>query len=253
MAKKDEYDVAETETEEKEGGNKLVTVLVTIVIILIWLVILALCIKWDVGGFGSEVLQPVLKDVPVINKILPKVDGEELVQDENYPYATLSEAIAKIKDLEKQLKDAKESNGTDSDKISELEAEVARLKQFEDEQTQFLQEKEQFYEEVVYADNAPDIEEYKKYYESIDPENAENLYKQVVQDIQYESDVEEYAKAYSAMKPAQAAGILEAMTDDLELAAKILNAMKSDARGAILGAMKSDVAAQITKIMEPTK
>ena len=245
----DEYDV--TETEEKEGGSKLVTVLVTLVIIIIWLAILGLCIKWDVGGFGSEVLQPVLKDVPVLNKILPDVKSDNLVTDEKYPYATLSEAIAKIKDLETQLKNAKASNESDADKISQLEAEVARLKQYEDEQTKFLQDKEAFYEEVVYADNAPDISEYKKYYESIDPENAANLYKQVVQDVQYEAEIEEYAKAYSAMKPAQAAGILEAMTDDLELAAKILQAMKADARGAILGAMKADVAAQITKIMEP--
>lgn len=245
----DEYDL--TEAEENEGGSRLVTVIVTLVIILIWLAILVLCIKWDVGGFGSEVLQPVLKDVPVLNKILPDVESDDLVTDEKYPYATLSEAVAKIKDLETQLKNSKDSNETDSEKISQLEAEVARLKQYEDEQTQFLQEKEAFYEEVIYADNAPDIEEYKKYYESIDPENAENLYKQVVQDIQYEEEIEEYAKAYSEMKPAQAAGILEAMTDDLELAAKILEAMKADARGAVLGAMKSDVAAQITKIMEP--
>lgn len=248
MAKVDEYEVMET--EEKEG-SKIVTVLVTLIIILIWLAILALCIKWDVGGFGSEVLQPVLKDVPVLNKILPKVEGDDLIQDDKYPYATLSEAVSRIKELETELNNLKESSGTDNNKINELQAEVARLKQYEEQQAAFLQQKEEFYEEVVYADNAPDIEEYKKYYESIDPENAEELYKQVVQDTQYEEQVQEYAKAYSQMKPAQAAGIMEAMTDNLELAAKILEAMSADARGAILGAMKSDVAAQITKIMEP--
>lgn len=249
MAKLDDYEV--TDAEEQEGGSKLVTILVTLIIILIWLAILVLCIKWDVGGFGSEVLQPVLKDVPVLNKILPEVDGEELGQNEDYPYATLSEAVSKIKSLETQLSKTKEDAQADADKIAELQAEVERLKQYEEQQTAFLAEKEAFYEDVVYTDNAPDITEYKAYYESIDPENAERLYKQVVQDAQYEAEIEDYAKAYSAMKPAQAAGILEAMTDNLELAAKILEAMKADARGAILGAMKSDVAAQITKIMEP--
>ena len=97
MAKVDEYEVMES--EEKEG-SKIVTVLVILFIILIWLAILVLCIKWDVGGFGSEVLQPVLKDVPVLNKILPKVEGEELIQDDQYPYATLSEAVSRIKELE---------------------------------------------------------------------------------------------------------------------------------------------------------
>ncbi len=249
MAKKDNYEVVDE--EEKEGGSKLATVLITLIIILIWLAILVLCIKWDVGGFGSEVLQPVLKDVPVLNKILPDTKEEGIVEDEKYPYATLSEAVSKIKELEGQLKKEKEANEANNGQVSQLQSEVARLKKFEEEQTAFLQEKEDFYNQVVYADNAPDIEEYKAYYESIDPENAENLYKQVVQDIQNKEQIEEWAKAYSAMKPKEAAAIFEAMTDNLELAAKILQAMGSDARGLILGAMKSDVAAQITKIMEP--
>ena len=57
-------------TEDEESGGFSV-VLVTILIVIIWLAILALLIKLDVGGFGSEVLTPVLKDVPVVNKILP--------------------------------------------------------------------------------------------------------------------------------------------------------------------------------------
>ena len=249
MAKKKEYEVIEG--EEREGGSKVITALVTFLIILIWLFILVLCIRWDVGGFGSEVLHPVLKDVPVINKILPVVKNEELIQDEKYPYATLSEAVSQIKSLEKKLNDAKETNRADAEKIASLEAEVSRLKQFEEQQTAFMKEKEAFYEEIVYTDNAPDIEDYKEYYESIEPENAEDLYKQVVQDIQYEDEIKEYAKAYSAMEAEAAAGILESMTDDLELAAKILEAMAADARGEVLGAMDPDVAAQITKIMEP--
>ncbi len=249
MAKVEQYEVMDV--EEKEGGSKLVTVLVTLIIILIWLAILVLCIKWDVGGFGSDVLYPVLKDVPVLNKILPDVEDEELIEDDKYPYATLSEAVSKIKALETELSQTKEAAQADANTIAELQAEVDRLKQYEEQQSAFLAEKEAFYEEVVYNDNAPAISEYQKYYESIDPENAENLYKQVVQDIQYEDEIEEYAKAYSEMKPEQAAKILEAMTDDLDLASKILEAMSATARGEILGEMDSDVAAQITKIMEP--
>ena len=58
-------------------------------------------------------------------------------------------------------------------------------------------EKEKYYEEVVFSDQAPDIQQYKTYYESIDPENAEVLYKQVVEQITYDSQVEDYAKTYS--------------------------------------------------------
>ena len=53
------------------------------------------------------------------------------------------------------------------------------------------------------------------------------------------------------MKPKQAAAIFDTMTDNLELVAKILSAMKADARGYILGNMKTDTAAKVTKLMEP--
>ena len=77
MAKKDrdkekEIDKEENKEldEEKEGGKGGLA-LVTVLIIIIWLGIIAILIKTDVGGFGSTVLYPILKDVPYINKILP--------------------------------------------------------------------------------------------------------------------------------------------------------------------------------------
>ncbi len=250
MAKK-KKNVKAVEGEEEKGGSKIVVALVAILIILIWLAIFALCVRWDVGGFGSSVLEPVLKDVPVLNKILPDTEKESLIVDDKYPYATLNEAVARIKELETQLENSKNNSNEDTTKITELQAEIDRLKRYENDQVQFENLKSEFYEQIVYADNAPDAEEYKKYYEQIEPEKAAELYKQVVQSEQASAEIQEYAKAYSSMKAAQAAKIFEAMTDNLELAAQILNAMGSDSRGAILGAMNPDVAAQITKIMEP--
>ena len=62
----------EAAEEEDGGGSKIAVVLATIVFIAIWLAILGLIIKMDIGGFGSTVLQPILKDVPIVNKILPE-------------------------------------------------------------------------------------------------------------------------------------------------------------------------------------
>ena len=250
MAKK-KKNVQGIDEEEEKGGSKVIVAIVAILIILIWLAIFALCVRWDVGGFGSSVLQPVLKDVPVLNKILPETENNGIIVDEEYPYATLSEAIARIKELEGQLAAAQTSGTEDDTKISELQAEVNRLKIYEDNQVQLENLKSEFYEEVIYAEKAPDIEEYKKYYEQIEPEKAEELYKQVVSSQQASEEIQEYAKAYSSMKEDEAAKIFESMTDNLDLAAKILDAMGSDSRGKILGAMNPDVAAQITKIMEP--
>lgn len=243
-------DSLEMDEEENEtAGGKLVIVFVTILIVAVWLAIFALLIKWDVGGFGSSVLYPLLKDVPYVNKILPEVNDPN--KDDPYAYESIDDAVAQIKKLEKQLAKAKESSGDSDETISELQDEVARLKVYEQEQADFEEIRTKFYEEVVFGDKAPDIEEYKTFYESIDPENAEQLYKQVVSQMQEDEEVADYVKAYSEMKPKAAASIMESMTDDLELVAKILSNMKADKRGDILAAMSPDVAASVTKLMEP--
>ena len=241
------------EFEEESGGGKAAVVFVTLMIIVIWIAILAVLIHFDVGGFGSTVMQPILKDVPYVNKILPKTEEEETKtkEDSKYPYKTVDEAVAYIKELEKELADAKESNSENDAYVADLEAQAAQWKEYKENEQKFEEEKAKFYKEVVFSDQAPDINEYKKYYESIDPQNAENLYKQVVEQQEKDDDMSDYVKAYSQMKPKQAAAIFDTMTDNLELVAKILSAMKADARGDILGNMKRYTAAKVTKLMEP--
>lgn len=241
---------------EEDESKPVATFFITTLIVLVWIGILCLLIRLDVGGFGSGVLKPILKDVPVVNKILPTEqmapDEESSNEEEDTAgYKNLKEAVKQIKLLESQLEELQSANATYTDDIVTLKAEIERLKTFEDNQVEFQKVKNEFYEEVVYAENGPGAEAYQKYYESMDPTTAEYLYKQVVQQLEESSEVEDYAKAYAAMKPKQAAAIFEAMTDNLDLAARILETMGADDRGAILGAMKSDVAAKITKIMEP--
>lgn len=240
----------EGEEDEDEGSGKGLVVLVAIIIFLIWVAILVLLIKMDVGGFGSTVLYPVLKNVPVINKILPEVD-EYAKEDKQYNFSSVDEAVKRIKELEAELAAAKAAGGVDSAHLAELEAQAIELRTYKENQKKFEEEKEKFYQEVVFSDKAPDITEYKKYYESIQPANAEAIYKQVVNQTTQDEQVKQYASTYSNMKPAQAAKIFDTMTDNLGLVAKILLAMDAQSRGKILGAMDANTAAQVTKIMEP--
>ena len=238
-------------TEDEEAGGVSVF-LVTEVIVVIWLAILCLLIKLDVGGFGSNVLAPVLKDVPVINKILPAESVITTDDEEAYGgYTSLREAVDYIKQLELELEQAQSSSNTDSEEMDQMRAEIERLQTFEDAQVEFERIKNDFYEEVVYADKGPGAEAYQKYYESMDPTTAEYLYKQVVQQQEASKEIKDYAQAYADMKPKEAATIFENMTDDLELAAKILNQMSTEDRGKILGVMDPTVAARLTKIMDP--
>lgn len=244
----------EDDTEESSGGSKVALVFVTLIIIIIWLAILALLVKMDVGGFGSTVLAPVLKDVPYINKILPATDESELgTEDTEYPYQTLDEAVTYIKELELELQTAQEGSSENSAYVAQLESEVAKLQQYEQNEADFENEKAQFYEEVVFNDKAPDISEYQKYYESIDPANAEELYKEVVQQEQTSQELTDYVSTYSQMKPKEAAAIFDTMTDNLELVAKILNQMDRQSAANILGKMDSQTAAKVSELMEPAE
>jgi flagellar motility protein MotE (MotC chaperone) len=140
-----------------------------------------------------------------------------------------------------------ESDKTDN--TAELQAEIDRLKVFEENQKAFEQQKDDFDKNVVFADAAPSIEEYKKYYEGINPDNAAEIYRQVVEQLQYSDAIQEKADIYKSMDPQAAAQILETMTADVESVAKILLSMKPKESAAILAEMDNVVAAKITKKM----
>ena len=256
LAKQRAKEIASKEAElsggEEESSGSVFAV--TFVIVLIWVAILCLIVKLDFGGFGSNVLTPILKDVPVLNLILPAntdVAVDEETSESYGGYDNLKDAVAYIKELELELERAQSAESTSTAEVAQLKAEVERLKTFEDSQVEFQRIKTEFYEEVVYSEKGPGIEEYKKYYEEMDPATAEYLYKQVIQQIEESDEIKDYAKAYSAMKPKEAAAIFEAMTDNLDLAARILNVMEAEDRGKILGVMDPEIASRLTKIMDP--
>lgn len=247
-----ELALEEANIVDEDEGSTISVVIVTAVIIIVWLGILALLIKLDVGGFGSNVLAPILGDVPVLNKILPKTEETEVSVGESYGgYNSLRDAVDQIERLELQLAQAQSNLDSDAEEIAKLKAEVERLSTFERNQIEFQRIKNEFYEEVVYAENGPGAEAYARYYESMDPETAQNLYKEVITEERESKEVEDYAQAYSEMKPKEAAAIFEEMTNNLDLAARILGVMEPDDRGKILGAMDPEIAARITKIMDP--
>ena len=255
MAKKkskEELDIDDSldlnDEEESSGGNKLLNAFIVVVVIAIWLVIFGLWIKMNVGGIGS-MLRPFLKNVPVINRILPEATDEEIAEETGSKYKNLAEAIDRINELEAELAQYKDAGTADSSTIADLQAEIARLKVFEDNAQYYQDLKDKFDREVVYTDNAPDISNYKSWYESIDADNAAELYKQVIKDLEYSQKIKDWA--YAKMDAASAAAILEEMTGDTNLVSQILQCMTSKQRAAVLAEMDPVYAAKITKITHP--
>lgn len=249
MARKDKNKEKEIKNDESTGG-KIVTVLIVLVIVIIWLAIFGVLIKLDVGNFGSEILYPVLKDVPVVNMILPE-PAENV--EEGQEYDNLTEANARIKELESELAASNNAGSANSSEVEELQAEVNRLKKFEEAQSEFAKRVQEFDENVVYNDKAPDTDEYKAYYEEIEPDNAEQIYKEVCQDYEYSQEIKDQAEMYAKMEPASAAAILSEMANDLNLVAKILDSMQTSKSALILQNMSSTTAAQVTTKMTSMK
>lgn len=253
-AKRRAKEIAKREDELLEEGesNGLATFGATVLIVVLWLAVICVIIKLDIGGFGSSVLTPILKDVPVVNKILPGSSLTETNNPEEYGgYTHLKDAVDYIRKLELELEQAQISIKSKDEELNNLKAEVIRLQEFEQKQVEFQRIRTEFYEEVVYAEKGPGAEAYQKYFEQMDPNTAEYIYKQVVTQLEESKEIQDYALAYSQMKPKQAAGIFEEMTDNLELVARILSVMNAESRGDILGVMDPEVAARITKIMDP--
>ncbi|MDE5588857.1 MAG: hypothetical protein K2J60_06910, partial [Acetatifactor sp.] len=232
--------------------NGLVTFGATILIVALWIAVVCVIVKLDIGGFGSSVLAPLLKDVPVVNMILPDSGQTETTDPGSYGgYSSLQDAVAYIRQLELELEQVRTASNNKDAELEKLMAENQRLSEFEQRTVEFQRIRQEFYEEVVYAEKGPGAEEYRKWYEEMDPATAEVLYKQVVKQLEASKEAQEYAATYAAMKPKEAAEIFNNMTNELNLVAKILNAMSVESRGAVLAAMDTEVAAKLTKIMDP--
>lgn len=248
-----------------DNAGGLATIVITALIILIWLAIMALLVKLDVGGFGSDILAPIIKDVPYLNLILPEgavekkttatvtIENPDGTVQTTGGITSLEDALAYIKRLEKALQTEMEENSALTMENETLKAEVARLEPFEQQQKEFYEEKAQFYDEVVKGEYSPDPETYVKWYALIEPEKAAALYQELVQESIDEEAIKSYATTYSGMKAKKAAAIFDEMIDQnkMDLVARILAKMSVETRGDILSVMKEENAARVTQLLEP--
>lgn len=240
----------------EDGGNGVITFFATLLIVVLWLAIVGVVIKMDIGGFGSSVLAPILQDVPVINKILPSTavsrPGNSQDGDSYAGYSSIEEAVAYITKQELEIERLQISVAAMENENEALKEEVRRLQAFEQRQVEFQRITKEFYEEVVYSDKSPGLEEYLKWYESMYPATAEAIYKQGLTQQQVNTELQELADTYTAVKPKVAAQTLEELADgNLDMVVEILTAMSVDDRAAILNVMDTELGAKITKKMYP--
>lgn len=262
MAKKNKGE-KKKEKKERDKGAIITTIILVLLLIVIILGVFALVVKFDIAKFGSDVMKPILKDVPVLNAILPE-DDDEVDVYKNTPYTSLEEAIDDIQKLQKEndkIKEEndklKEENADNKNKVEDLTKQNNKLKKLEQKLKQDLKQEQEALEakvkeyenEVVFGEHALSITEYQKYYESIDPERAEELYKQVRLKIAGDEQAKELADTISKMDTGAAAAALEELDDSIPLVCDVLLDMTEKNRAAIMNEMSPGFAAKVTKRM----
>lgn len=240
------------EIRQNDGGaSKGLGVLIVVLIVITWLSVMALLIKCDVGGFGSEVLRPVFKDVPVIRAILPDASDEEVAKESDYPYDNLADALAQIAVLDAANASKDAEIAALNDRIAEQDAEIIRLSASLEDQETFEEKKNEFYDEIVYGESAPDADTYIEWYNELDAEHAEEIYREIISAKQADQEILDLAAAYESMDAKDAAEILESMSTDMDTVALIMNNMSTEAQGKILAEMEPAFAVSVTKKLLP--
>ncbi|MBR1445137.1 MAG: hypothetical protein IJ583_16580 [Firmicutes bacterium] len=227
--------------KEKKKGKGFLGFLLFILIIGGLVAILG----FNVGGIREKYLRSTLEKIPVVKNLLPPAEGAE---NDEYSGMSQEQAVSRAKSLEVELEKNKAEMENYQKIISDKDTEIKRLKEFENAQVKFKTDKAEF--DRLVALNDPDA--YKKYYEQISPENAETLYKEVVQTAAADKELKDYVNTFENMKKGPAAKVLEELIGtDMDLVVRILNNISSEQRADILASMDPINAAACTKRMSP--
>ena len=217
---------------EDNGGKKggcLLKLIIAIIIIALPIVLVSL----NVGGVRDNYLRPVLEKIPIVKNLLPPLESET---DANVEEQPLDENQERIDALTKEIADLKREKNT--------------LKDFENAQLQIKADKEQF--DKMVALNDPKA--YSSFYESIAPENAEELYKQAVNKEVTDKALKDYIQTFENMKKDAATKILEELIiTDMDLVITILQNLSSEKRSEILSTMDPKNAASCSKLLSPVQ
>lgn len=215
------------------------------ILILIILALLVLAIKLDIGKVSTNFIGPRIKNIPIINKILPKASENE---EGPYDDFTDREFIDTIGTSTAELERAKQEIEDQFLQIVDLEKRIENLQVFEDEYLTFKEEK-RIFDEYVAAGNT---EEFAQFYQQMYPENAQEVYAQIVQVQQMTKEQRKYASLVSEMDGTRAAKVLENLFEtDMDIILAILSNMETESASAILEEMEAEIAAAVIKQLSP--
>jgi len=228
--------------KRKGKGGKPVGLIVLFTILGL-LLLFAVAIYLDLFGLRTAITNNVLVKIPIVGSL---VKQEEPAR----PDPTLEELQAEYDALQTQA----DTDTAELLRLRELNAsylkELDRLKDIEDRHLQFKEDKEAF-DKMVAADN---LKAFAQFYETMDPANAEAIYREYARNASITKEMRDYVATYTAMDEANAAKTLEQLAGmDIDLVVRILLAMDAESRGTIMNEMTPQSAANIGRRMAPSE
>ena len=226
---------------EKSGGNGGVIAFIIVIFLLIGLTVGILV--FNLFGLRDNQLRGFFERVPIVNNLLPPLEaGDPLLQ------MSAEELQAEIA----LLKDDNEKLSAEGERLKALNEtylnEISVLKEFERNQLQFKKDKEEFDRTIGFGNTV----DFEAYYRQVSPENAENIYREVIGINSENKEFKSFVSTYENMDETSAAKIFDQMVrTDLELVVSILKNISSEQRAAILAAMTTSAAEQATRHMAP--
>ncbi len=254
---------SDANSKKKSGSKKrrklfsILMIILDIVIILAAFGAVFYFIFYNNIGGVTERYYSTVKSIPVLNLALP-----EPPDPLNPKYMTQAEIRNKYIEfknendqLKKQLSEADLNSKNlqvykdDHDKLTE---EAQTKLQDLDTREAAVEEKERQLEELqLKVDESianGDLDAFKEYFESIDPENAVLLYEAALKKQQIDENIKKFAQVYAEMEPGSAAAIFQQLgTSKLDMITETLQAMNRDAASEILQSMSPDFAAKVTE------
>ncbi len=214
---------------------------------------------YDIGG-----TQKYIKDVPLLNKLVPVTDMADIEKElESYSYNKLLKYTLNLyreneinkNELAALKEEAVKWSGEDgtvikgkydelNDELNEALDEVIRLKEYENEYTKLKAKKEK-QDKAIAVDNTST---YRTYFETLYQNEAEELYKLVIEQDKYDTDFVNYISAFSEMTPQKAALVIEQLArTDFDVVIKVMTNLEADVASKILDEVDTAYASMITK------
>jgi len=200
----------------------------------------------------AEKYRKEIQNMPLLKWALPKAPDPE-----DPEYMTDMEVRSKYKEIKEQrdklLEELNEANRVvDELKIYKDGYEKIVLEK-EEEKIKLMEEKKKIEvdrEEIQKLGAEGNKEGFKKYYETMDKDNAEILYREILLEEKIDADVKRFVQIYENMDEAAAARIFDEMGEQkIGLVVEILLKMRKEDSSAILAEMEPAFASKVTEKM----